>query len=159
MTFTFNASSEVSNYEYNSLVDKYNKLYEKHNKLIDDYNELVFDNIMATLTKFQLDGEIIDIAIVSVKRWYGNRCLLGSEVYGNDGQKYSISFNFEEGIGWSKPSSFRDSIKIDGTTPGVMVITRPENKIKELQRIFIDKDLREELVKMFRQLHKECYTS
>ncbi|MEP4101544.1 hypothetical protein, partial [Paraglaciecola sp.] len=67
MTVTFSASSEVSNYEYNSLVDKYNKLYDKHNKLIDDYNELVFDNIMATLTKFQLDGEIIDIENVSVK--------------------------------------------------------------------------------------------
>ncbi|MEO9945946.1 MAG: hypothetical protein ABJD02_07060 [Paraglaciecola sp.] len=62
-------------------------------------------------------------------------------------------------MSWSKPSLFRDGVKIDGTAPGVMVITRPENQVKELQRIFIDKDLREELVKIFRKLHKECYTS
>ncbi len=159
MTFTFSASSEVSNYKYNALVDDYNELSDKYYKLIDDYNALIFNNIMATLTKIQLDGEIVDIVVVSAKKWYGNRCLLGSNAYGRDGQEYSILFDFEKGIGWSRPSTFRDGVKISGDTPGVTVIARPDKKTKELQRLFIDKDLREELVKIFRKLHKECYTS
>ncbi len=190
MMLSFNASSEVSNYEYNYLVDEYNDLKDdyndlvdeyndlkdkynnivgKHNKLvdknstlIDEYNELVFNNIMSRITKIQLDEEIIDVAVVGLRGLYGygNRCLLGSTIYSSNGKEYSISFDFEKGIGWSKPSSYRDSIKIEGTTPGVSVIARPEDEIKELQRLFIEEDnLREELAQLFRKLHGECYTS
>ncbi|MBU2872995.1 hypothetical protein [Marinobacter salexigens] len=169
VVLSFNASAEVSNYKYNSLVDEYRELAKKHsdfidkyNDLVDKYNELIFNNIMSEITKIQLNEEIFDVIAVGDRalHGYGNRCILGSTVYTADGKEYTISFNFDDGIGWSKPSKFRDSIKINGTSPGVIVIARPEDKVKELQRLFIeDYNLREELAKMFKKLHEECYTS
>lgn len=187
---SFNALSEVSNYEYNhliddynslsneynsllndsqslsndyeSLLDKYNSLSNRHNKLVDSYNELIFNKIMSKIKKIQLDEEISDVIVVGERplHGYGNRCLLGSTIYTDNGKEYSISFDFEKGIGWSKPSIYRDSIKIDGSTPGVTAIARPEDEIKELQRLFIEEsNVREELANMFRQLHKKCYTN
>jgi len=124
----------------------------------NDSRELnVYEYVMETLTKIKADDAYVSVERVMSYGDDDNQCKLYTSITAVNGTNYHLEFDFEAGISWSTPLKSSEHFKVDGETSGVNFSVGIGGEENTLQQLFVDKELREPLVKIFRKLHKECY--
>lgn len=117
----------------------------------------VYDYVMETLTKIKAEDAYIDVERVMSYGDDENQCQLYASITAVNGTDYFLELDFETGIGWSTPNESSKHFTVDGETSGVNFSVGIGGEEKTLQRLFVDKELRQPLAKLFRTLHKQCY--
>jgi hypothetical protein len=134
-------------------------VFDNNDDSNDSRDARIYSYVMKSLSEIKVDGELIrahtSISYISDD----NNCALNSSIEADDGRNFFLQFDFEKGVGWGKPSSTNQGIKISTDAKGVDFYQNNDDEYKDLvlERIFVEQTLRFSLAKLFKKLHKQCF--